>query len=375
MLGAVSTQALSDTIAATPSEPSAPAADTPAQFTVNGYIDFSYEHLSSSGLLANGGLSRTFDGYENGFRVQQAALNLSFQPKEGFGYVVNLVAGHDAAVFAPYPANPGNTRQFDYPQAYLQYATGNLTVIAGRFETLAGYELIDSRGNSNFSRSVLYGFAIPFAHAGVRATYNPNDQWVLIAGVVNGWDDLKDTNSSKSLELGVEYLPSKEFTLLAQSYLGTERSGGLVETGPEGSRELFDTVATWHLSDAVTIVANADYGRQSNTSSVTPKGVSTSTWNGIAGYLNYQFSDKFRSSLRLEYFDDTDGYRTGIIQAWKEATLTLAYLPTKPLEIRFELRHDLSNTPAFIEHLAPSNTALLLTDHLDSLAIEALVKF
>jgi hypothetical protein len=375
ILGIASTQAHADPITSTPPESSAPVAETPAQFTLNGYLDFSYEHLSSSSLLANGGSSRTFDGYENGFRVQQAALNLLFQPKEGVGYVVNLVAGHDATVFAPYPANPSNTRQFDYPQAYLQYATGSLTVIAGRFETLAGYELIDSRGNSNFSRSILYGFAIPFAHTGIRATYNLNDQWVLIGGVVNGWDDLKDTNSSKSLELGIEYLPSKAFTFLAQSYLGRERAGGLVDTGPEGSRQLFDAVATWHLSDALTVVANADYGRQSNTSSVTPKAVNSATWKGVAGYLNYQFSDRFRTSLRLESFDDLDGYRTGIIQAWKEATLTLAYSPIKPLEIRFEARHDLSNASAFIDHLTPSTPTLSLTDHLDSFAIEALVKF
>ena len=72
-------------------------------------------------------------------------------------------------------------------------------------------------------------------------------------------------------------------------------------------------------------------------------------WQGLAAYLNYQFNDQWRLSLRGEYFDDKDGYRTGFTQKWKEATLTLAYLPTKNIEVRGEIRGDRSNQSTFLK--------------------------
>ena len=53
--------------------------------------------------------------------------------------------------------------------------------------------------------------------------------------------------------------------------------------------------------------------------------------------------------MRGEYFDDKDGYRTGIVQKWKEATATVAYLPTKNIELRAEVRADRSDQFAFLK--------------------------
>ena len=74
--------------------------------------------------------------------------------------------------------------------------------------------------------------------------------------------------------------------------------------------------------------------------------------------------------FRGEYFDDHDGYRTGVIQKWKEATLTLAYLPAKEWEIRAEVRADKSNQSAFLKSdgVTPTSTQR-------SFGVEALYKF
>ena len=46
-------------------------------------------------------------------------------------------------------------------QAYVQYATGSWTFIGGKFVTLAGAETINPTTDTNFSRSILFGYAFP----------------------------------------------------------------------------------------------------------------------------------------------------------------------------------------------------------------------
>ena len=85
---------------------------------VTGYIDGTYEYLTTSGEFKSGVPSRVFDFRENSFTVHQAALTIAMQPKEGFGAVVNLTAGEDANVIKSLPESGGS--DFDVTQAFHQ---------------------------------------------------------------------------------------------------------------------------------------------------------------------------------------------------------------------------------------------------------------
>ena len=71
----------------------------------------------------------------------------------------------------------------------------------GKFVTHLGYELIEGYDgyNDNYSRSLLFNYAIPLTHTGVKASYSISPKVSLMAMVVNGWDDAIDNNSSKSV--------------------------------------------------------------------------------------------------------------------------------------------------------------------------------
>ena len=365
-----------------PAKPTAPSLSdvlAASGIAVNGYLDVSYSHLDGEGYFVSGVPDRVFDDRKDSLSLHQAALTVGYQPKEGFGALVNVIAGQDPDVFAPYDINPGAHSKLDVPQAYVQYAGGPWTVIAGRYVTLAGAETIDPRTDTNFSRSILFGFAIPFTHTGVRATYAPTDQLSLVLGVNNGWDALRDTNTAKTLELGATFTPLKAFSLTADGYFGKERVGGLVGFGPEGMRDLVDLVATWNVNDALTLVLNVDWGRQEGAAGtgLTANNADTARWDGLAGYLNYQISDQFRLSVRAEYLDDKDGYRTGVVQKWKEATVTFGYAPAKAFELRFEGRYDKSDSSVFVRSPTTDFTGAFtdLADNQASIAVEALYKF
>ncbi len=317
--------------------------------TLNGYLDVSYSHLSGNGTFVSGTPDRVFDAQHDSFSVHQAAFTLAKQPKEGFGALVNVIFGEDADVIAPFNQNPGSTSKVDLTQAFVQYAKGPFTGIGGKFVTLAGAEVINPTQDTNFSRSILFGYAIPFTHTGVRGTYTVSDTLSLILGLNNGWDDLQDTNGNKTIESGLSYAPLKNLSLTAAGYFGNEKLCGSACANPVpaftpgGYRGLFDVVGTYNATDKLTLILNYDYAWQDNASAFTPDANGVATWNGIAGYANYQFTDQWRGSLRGEYFNDKDGYRTGVKQQWKEMTYTMAYLPNKNIELRGEYRYDFSN--------------------------------
>ena len=338
-----------------------------AGFDVAGYVDISYNHLSRRNVFTSGAPSRVFDLEKNGLAVRQVAVTVASQPEQGLGGLVNLTAGKDADLIAAYKTDPNNGKgcnvatglnadgtscdrdRFDVTQAFLQYASGPWTVSGGKFVTLAGAEVIASPSNPNFSRSILFGYAIPFTHTGLRVKYAFNDMLSLTGGVNQGWDDIKDTNSSAGYEIAAAFAPSKLVSLAVMFHGGKERVGGLVDTGPDGERNLFDAVLTVTPIDNLALVLNYDRGSQDNTAGAVPSGATKAVWSGWAGYANYQITDQWKVSLRAETFDDKDGYRTGLVQKWKEATLTLAWLPVAAVELRGELRRDRSNVAAFLD--------------------------
>ncbi|MGH8673686.1 MAG: outer membrane beta-barrel protein [Burkholderiales bacterium] len=342
-------------------------------FDVTGYVDISVNHLSRRNVFTSGFPSRVFDLERSGGALRQLAVTLANQPKEGLGGLLNITVGKDADIIAPYKTSPqkgnlctvatkldanGNRctgDHFDLTQAFLQYASGSWTFIGGKYVTLAGAEVINTPTDTNFSRSILFGYAIPFSHTGLRATYAFSDTFSLIGGVNQGWDDIKDTNSGKTGEVGLAWSPSKIVSLGVQTYFGKERAAGLTKTelaAPlqlEGQRKLLDAVLTINATEKLTFIVNYDKASQANTVNVTPVAATNSKWDGYAGYANYQFNDHWRLSFRTEAFNDKQGYRTGVVQKWKENTLTVAWLPTKPIELRAEVRRDRSNVASFLD--------------------------
>ncbi|MGE5616454.1 MAG: outer membrane beta-barrel protein [Bacillota bacterium] len=340
-------------------------------FDLTGHFDMAYTHLSGSGKFVSGANDRVFDFKRDDFIFHALDLQLAKTPDNGFGGLLDVTIGKDADTIAAYgtidkdkgPAN-GAHHYFDVTQAYLHYGAAPFTIIAGKFVTLAGAEVIKSDGDTNYSRSILFGYAIPFTHTGVRATYKMSDALSFIAGVNQGWDAVSDVNSDKTVELGATYAPTKEMSFAAAYYGGKSLVSYYPKSvGVKGERNLLDLVGTFTLSEQVTLILNYDYGSQEALGS-------KAKWDGLAGYLNYQFNDQWRVSLRGEYFDDKDGYRTGIVQKWKEGTLTLAYLPSKPLEIRAEVRADKSDVPAFLK-----SDGVGTTDKQHSVGLEVLYKF
>lgn len=328
--------------------------------SLTGYVDAAYSHANRD--IEGGFSTRVLDSQNNSFVLHQVGVQIAKQPKEGFGGLVNFTAGRDAALI--HSVDTTSESQFDVTQAFLQYASGPLTVIGGKFTTLHGTEVIWSPSNANFSRSILFG-SVPFTHTGVRATYAMSDALNLIAGLNNGWDQVKDLNKGKTLELGLTATPIKPLSLAASYYGGREPSG---ITGVEGRRDSFNLVGSYALTDPLSL--GAEILRVSQEDAVFD-GTSTSkgTYTGLAGYVSYLFAPKIKGTLRAETFNDKDGLRFGLADTkYREFTFTAAYLAADNFELRGEVRTDRSDNAVFSDNGSSSKT-------LTTFAVQALYKF
>lgn len=362
-----------------PAAPAAPAPPVPSLadtltswgLTTSGYIAASYYASNGypGGTLSDGSLAglplHQFDTRHNTFQLDEAGFQIAYQPKTGFGALVDVIAGEDAKILN---SAEGGSGTFDVRQAFVQYVTGPLTVIGGKFVTLAGAEVINPTANTNFSRSLLFFESEPLTHTGFRATYAASDTLNLIAGINNGWNTTSTDYGSKTGEAGIAWTPNKIFSLTAQAYFGKAGSYSSIDA----ERTLIDVVATYNATSALTFVINADWDQQQDAVTDAAGNTHSATWGGIAGYVNYAFNDQWRVSTRIEYFDDKDAFATGAQQHLWEGTLTFGYAPVKSFELRAEFRYDSSQAAELLRGTQP---ALSYGDNLSEIAIQGVYKF
>jgi Putative beta-barrel porin-2, OmpL-like. bbp2 len=278
--------------------------------------------------------------------------------------------GSDADVIA---SNGQSRSGANLTQAYLQAVKGNGTLIVGKFETLAGAEYIEAPLNTNYSRSYLFGYAIPFTHTGARFTYVLSPKFTIVAGANNGWDDWKFAGKKKTIEGALLMTLSPAVTWNVQTYNGNDFavSGNsvLLLAPTYTNRMLYDSELSVKATSSLTLIANYDNGTQlADNGALFP---ASAHWNGLAGYANYAFTPVYGISLRKETFGDPQGFRTGIPQRLQSNTATFNYTPGSNYIFRAEYRLDSSSANSFTF----ANNNGVGRDHQASIGLEAVVKF
>lgn len=318
-------------------------------------------YVENSGVLNLAGESpadelnelRIYD-FESDVSFNMAELSVKKDPSEprpyGFGMV--LTAGRDAQknhvlglfrdeddVF-PFEDTP----EFDIQELYgsARAPIGNgLTLKAGKFVTLLGYEVIESPLNLNTSRSLLFVYSIPLTHVGGLLTYPISPRVSVTAGPVIGWDVLDDNNEDLTWMGQLATTPAEGLLANLQFIVGPE------QFDTSEVRWVADLVLTYTGVDRLTLGLNSDVGREEDEASLVAAGLAEAdaSWWGTAAYAAYDLTDRLRAATRVEYFQDTDGVRTLAlgpgqqVNLW-EATATLQYNVWKGLFGRVEYRHD-----------------------------------
>lgn len=316
---------------------------------VDGYYDFNFNHPASqtNGLY-------NFDTAANQFSLNMVKLTMShtadpigFQVDFGFGHAFDMINGID---------NNG-LRTKNIEQAYVSWKPkgkdSGFQMDFGKFVTSAGAEVIESNANWNYSRSLLFSWAIPYDHFGLRMT-ETKGHFTGGFQLVNGWNNVEDNNSGKTMGF-VGNISTKKVSWNNTYYTGPENPGTNT-----GWRNLYDTTVLFTPADKFNAYLNFDYGQNKSGSGSKEF---TAKWYGVAAAAKFQMNDHNAITPRVEWFKDRDGFSTGVAQTVKEFTFTYEYKWTQGLLARLEYRRDWSNQP-FFERGFLGNT-----DHQDTLTL------
>jgi len=172
----------------------------------------------------------------------------------------------------------------------------------GKFVTSAGAEVIESNANWNYSRSLLFSWAIPYYHFGFRAT-ETKGHFTGGFQLVNGWNNVDDNNSGKTLGF-VGNVTSKKISWMNNYYTGPENSGTNT-----GWRNLYDTTVLFTPADKFSAYVNFDYGQNKSGTGAT---AATAKWYGVAFAGKVQMNDR----TRLRRATSGSRIETGSQPAW-----------------------------------------------------------
>jgi hypothetical protein len=330
-----STKQASPSVAEATTPPNQSPASNNFRATIIGFVDtyYSYNFQQPQSHLNK---LRNFDIYENQFSLNLAEVKFALEGSS-VGGNLELTFGPTADLVHTIDGKADETFKYIH-QAYatVRVPVGDmLTVDVGKFVTHLGAEVIETHMNWNYSRSLLFAWAIPYFHTGVRLTYPLSSNLSLMGMVANGWNRIVDNNSAKTLGAQIAWTPVEGLSVIQNWISGAEQTNN-----NNDKRTVWDAIIAWQLSDRWALNVNFDYGYETVDGSKV-------FWKGLAGMARYSLNQALAFALRGESFDDRHGFQTGAVQQLHEVTFTGEWKVNDQLLLRAELRRDWSDIGFF----------------------------
>jgi Putative beta-barrel porin-2, OmpL-like. bbp2 len=334
------------TPAPAPAAPPPPPTWSVGPMDLSGLIDGYYSYNANRpSLTANGQQNDlyNFNDKTDQFNLSELRLTLNHDP-DPIGAHIDLFYGRTNDL-----VNGGSHDQGDYiEQAFLSAKppkAKGLEIDFGKFVTSAGAEVIEANGNWNYSRSLLFAWAIPYFHFGLRTSMPVGKAETIGLQVVNGWNNVTANNGGVTIGLTSAFVKPK-YTWDLNWY------GGPSNTNTQnGYRNLIDTTLLLTPPGKFNAYINYDYGQNRDAiTGVYPNQTGDNNlnhWQGVAFDTHLQATGAQALSVRYEYFNDPNGYSTGTAQDLQEVTATYEYKWMAGLLTRLEYRRDWSDVAFF----------------------------
>ncbi len=325
-----------------------PAALAKSPINVSGILDGYYNYDANHPANGNTQL-RNFDIRANTVSLTEARITLAHDPAP-FGIRADVGLGSMFEVM--HPANPSGGGLKYVEQMYVSLKPSKwkgFEADFGQFVTSAGAEVCESGDNWSYSRSLLFSFAIPYYHFGLRTSMPVTSTITAGVQVVQGWNNVFDNNSGKTVGL-TAVQTKKYYTLSGNYYVGPEN-----DNTNYGYRNLIDGTLLLTPTAKFNAYINYDYGQNRNANGSNTGVGSLAHWQGIAGAAHVQATSKMTATVRAEYFSDPNGFTTGLGQGLNEVTLTGDYLIHAGILARAEYRRDHSNQMYYQKNNIPNS--------------------
>jgi hypothetical protein len=305
-------------------------------WSAGGWIQMGYFNKANS----------LFNSYADNVQLQQAWLyaEKAIDTSCGFdiGGRVDIMYGTDSQDTQAFGTDPrgwdnpwdnGENYGWALPQAYVEAGYGDLSVKAGHFYTIIGWEVVTAPDNFFYSHAYTMYNSEPFTHTGVLATYNINDNITAYGGYTMGWDSGFDDNGDNFLG-GLSVAFSDNFTL---TYATTIGIFGALPLGTPEQGYMHSLVGDLSVTD------NLQYIIQSDVLDTTDgNGNSVRDTFDINQYLIYTLNDCWAIGGRFEWYQNSGVYSPEMSDIY-QATVGVNYKPHANVLIRPEIRGDWDN--------------------------------
>lgn len=274
----------------------------------------------------------------NEFAVNLAQLQWTraVSAEQPVGFTLSVVAGEGAdVVHGGEPGGPGKFR--NVYQASVAYRLKNGVVLeAGVYPSHIGFEGFYSKDNWSYTRSIM-GEASPYYQTGVKAGYAFNEHWSGRVDLLNGWQNINDSNDGKSIGTQIAYT-SDALTASLNTFVGPELAGD-----DDSLRKFVDLVVLYKATPSLQVGGTVDFGAQELPNS------GDARWYGAGILTRYAIDDRHAIAFRAEQLSDPDNGITGAAQKVREATLTYEVRPQDSVILKIEGRYDKSDADVFFK--------------------------
>src|SRR5438128_3308661 len=340
------------------SDPPAPVVNhletTLAGFKLTGFAAGSYSYSGRS-VGDSAIVGRLYDRLQNRFMLNALALVLDkpYDPaKFSAGFHSELLLGQDATLIKSPGFDLG--AEADVPHLYVTLnvptASGNgVQFKVGRMVTLMGVEVIETIANPNWSEANQFIYVENFTGTGVSVETKFNNHVDAQFRVINGWDQVSDNNTHKSLMGRVGIYPDALTSIGIVGYWGPEEAGN-----DTANRYGVNGVIWRKLGAKVNVWLQGDYGQEQADAALADP-TQDAKWWALGGWVTYDFSSSLGLALRGDYVNDENGARTNGVfgflpntgQKFGSGTATLNIKAWPSAVVRPEVRYDRATLRTF----------------------------
>ena len=311
-------------------------ADTAVSVAFSGFVDGYYAYDFNHPRT----LDRSFT--TQAARHDEFNINLAFIAATLSGPRLRgrFAAQFGTSVQANYAAEPRiGTLSGPDVSRFIQEATAGyqvastLWIDAGVFFSPFGSENWISRDNWTYTRSFIADNS-PYYESGVKATWQATPTLSAQLHVINGWQNVSETNSDKSLGARIDYTPRADVDFAYDAYVGNDQPDSV----PSQLRLWQEGIIQLKPMPTLQLRGTFDYGLQHRA----PSAGGTGYWNGWAVIARYQLAPTVAAAGRVERYSDpeqiivTTGLPLGLRVSGESINVDVA--PASRLLWRTELR-------------------------------------
>lgn len=223
--------------------------------------------------------------------------------------------------------------------SYLAPVGNGLTIAAGLFNSLIGYESLYAKDNANYTRSWIADYT-PYMMFGVNAKYPVNENLSVAAFVINGYFHLSRPNDQPSYGAQWSYKMTPRLTATQTIYWGPDQTN----TSLEFWRLYGNHILEWK-GDDLTVAASYDIGTESVANQPGSPRAFVMGGNMVG---RWHITGPWTVAVRPEFYWDRNGRWTGQEQFVKAVTSTVEY----------KFSHQWTNTLVRLEHRYDESTGV-----------------